>query len=60
MSKRPLLYLVEGRLTRDAGGIYRLREARTRAAPAEALWPEAGAWRDLVHRLLRNPLKESG
>ena len=59
MSKRPLLYLVEGRLTRDQRGIYRLRESRARAAPAEALWPEAGAWRDLVHRLLRNPLKIS-
>ena len=59
MSKRPLLYLVEGRLTRDERGIYRLREARARAAPAEALWPEAGAWRDLVHRLLRTPIKLS-
>jgi hypothetical protein len=59
MSKRPRLYVVEGRLARDAGGIYRLREARTRTAPAEALWPEAGAWRDLVHRLLGTPVKES-
>jgi hypothetical protein len=60
MSKRPLLYLIEGRLSRDPRGIYRLREAGTRAAPAEALWPEAGAWRDLVHRLLGTPVKESG
>lgn len=59
MRKRPLLYLVEGRLTRDGRGIYRLRESRLRTTPAEELWPEAGAWRDLVHRLLRNPIKES-
>ena len=59
MSKRPLLYIVEGRPTRDTGGIYRLREARLRAAPAQQLWPEAGAWRDLVHRLLRGPLRET-
>ena len=59
MRKRALLYLVEGRLTRDERGIYRLRESRLRTAPAEELWPEAGAWRDLVHRLLRNPIKET-
>jgi hypothetical protein len=58
MIKRPDLHLVEGRLTEDEGRLYRLREARLRAAPAEETWPEAGAWRDLVRKLVRNPVKE--
>lgn len=57
MSKRPDLYLVEGRLTQDEGRIYRLRETRLHQAPAQEPWPKAGAWRDLVHRLVRNPVK---
>jgi hypothetical protein len=58
MSKRPPLYLVEGRLTQDEGRIYRLRESSLRHAPAEEPWPKAGAWRELVQGLLRNPVKD--
>ena len=57
MSKRPDLDLVEGRAAALEGGIYRLRAANARPAPIEAVWPEAGAWRDLVHRLMGNPVK---
>ena len=56
--KRPDLHVVEGRLTQDEARIYRLREARLRAAPAQEAWPKAGAWRDLVHKLVRNPVKD--
>lgn len=58
MSKRPDLYLVEGRLTQEEGRLYRLRETRLRRAPAQEPCPEAGAWRELVRRLLRNPVKD--
>ena len=57
MSKRPDLYLVEGCTAPLEGGIYRLRAAGARPAPTEAAWPEAGAFRDLVHGLLRIPRK---
>lgn len=57
MSKRPDLYLVEGRAAPAESRIYRLRGANTRSAPTEPAWPEAGAWRDLIHRLLVNPVK---
>ena len=57
MIKRPELHLVEGYLTEDEGRIYRLRETRLRAAPAEETWPAAGAWRDLVQKLVRHPVK---
>jgi hypothetical protein len=57
MSKRPELYLVEGRAAPVESRLYRLRAVNARSAPIEAVWPEAGAWRDLVHRLLGNPIK---
>ena len=56
MTRRPDLYLVEGCTGPAEDGIYRLRAANARSAPAEAAWPEAGAFRDLIHRLLRVPL----
>jgi len=58
MTKRPELHLVEGRLTQDESRIYRLRESHLRPAPAEETWPNAGAWRDLVRKLVRNPAKD--
>jgi hypothetical protein len=57
MSKRPRLYLVEGGVTREQRRIYRLREARLQEAPAEEAWPKDGEWRQLVRRLMRNPVK---
>jgi hypothetical protein len=57
MSKRPPLYLVDGGLGEDQRRIYRLREARPHAAPAQEPWPKDGEWRLLIRRLMRNPLK---
>ena len=57
MTKRPDLFLVEGCTAPLEGGIYRLRAVSARSAPTEAAWPEAGAWRDLIHGLLRFPAK---
>jgi hypothetical protein len=57
MSKHPKLRIIQG--TRDTadGGIYRLRPESVRQVPASALeWPRAGAWRDMIHRLMRNPV----
>ena len=59
MRKRPPLYLVEGGLTQEHRRIYRLRETRPHAAPAEEPWPKAGEWRQLIHRLMRNPVEGS-
>lgn len=56
MSKRPLLYLIKGGLTRREHGIYRLREHRG-GAPAEETWPRDGEWRRLIQSLIRNPAK---
>lgn len=57
MSKRPVLHLIVGRLAREEGGIYRLREGRAQRAPAEEPWPKDGAWRELVRRLTKNPVR---
>lgn len=57
MSKRTSLHLILGGLTGEERRIYRLREARLHHVPAQEPWPEAGAWRDLVRKLMRNPVK---
>jgi hypothetical protein len=57
MSKRPDLHLVEGDRKPQERSIYRLRETCLQSPPAEKAWPKAGAWRDLVHKLVRNPVK---
>lgn len=57
MIKRPDLLLIAGGLTHEEGRIYRLRETRPREAPPEEPWPKSGEWRDLVRRLMRNPVK---
>jgi hypothetical protein len=56
MSKRPELRIIQG--SRDAeSGIYRLRTGSVLVVPAPVLeWPRAGAWRELIHRLLRKPV----
>ena len=57
MTKRPHLYLVAGNAAAGEGRVYRLRGTCLQAAPAQKVWPEPGAWRDLVRRLARNPVK---
>ena len=57
MSKRTPLYLIVGGLTGEERRIYRLRKARAQHAPAQEPWPKAGAWRDLVRKLMRNPVR---
>ena len=57
MSKPPLLHLVVGKLTQEESKVYRLRETHPQEAPEEEPWPKAGEWRDLVRRLMRNPVK---
>lgn len=57
MSKRPLLHLIEGGLTQEQRGIYRLRPGSPRDAPAQEPWPKDGEWRKLVRRLMKNPVK---
>ena len=56
MSKRPKLHVIEG-LRAHGRGIYRLRDDREQHAAVEKPWPNPGEWRDLVRRLVRNPLK---
>ena len=57
MSKRPRLYLVEGGVPQEQRRLYRLREARPQEAPPEEAWPKDGEWRQLIRRLMRNPVK---
>ena len=57
MTKRPDLHVVEGHPAGDEDRTYRLRETSLQSAATEKTWPQAGAWRDLVHKLLRNPFK---
>lgn len=57
MSRRPPLYLIDGGLTQEQRRIYRLREARAPAAPAQEPWPKDGEWRQLIRRLMRSPVK---
>ena len=60
MNKRPALRVIRGRKETDESRIYRLRSHGASGAPGPAAeWPHAGAWRKLVHRLLRRPT-ESG
>ena len=56
MSKRPELYLIHGRADAGERKVFRLRETRPHEAPAEA-WPADGEWRELVRRLMNNPVK---
>ena len=56
MSKRPVLRVIEGLRAKERG-IYRLRNDREQHAPVEKPWPTPGEWRDLVRRLVRNPVK---
>jgi len=55
MSKPPQLRIIQGSKEPDQAGLYRLRHGRATGADAGIEWPRAGAWRALVHRLLRNP-----
>ena len=56
MSRRPKLRIIQG--SKDAeSGIYRLRTASVLVVPSPVIeWPRAGAWRELIHRLLRKPV----
>ena len=55
MSK-PQLRIIQGS-KEPHGRLYRLRPGhQTASATAVLEWPRAGSWRELVHRLLRNPV----
>lgn len=57
MSKRPELRIIQGSKLADDSRPYRLPGGRAGAsATAPIEWPRAGAWRELVRRLLRNPV----
>ncbi len=57
MSKRPELRIIQGSKLQDDSRLYRLPRGRARASATAAIeWPRAGAWRELVQRLLRNPV----
>ena len=57
MSKRPELRIIQGSKLRDDSRLYRLPRGRGgESATAAIEWPRAGAWRELVQRLLRNPV----
>lgn len=56
-TKRLHLHLVKGGRTQDEGRLYRLREPRDQHAPVEESWPKDGAWRELVQRLAKNPVR---
>jgi hypothetical protein len=56
MSKRPELRVIRGSKETEERRRYRLRSHGASGAPGPAIeWPQAGAWRDLVHRLMRTP-----
>jgi hypothetical protein len=57
--KRPL-HLVQGSLTNEHRGIYRLRQGIAQRAPVEAEWPKSGEWRALIRSLAWNPVKAGG
>jgi hypothetical protein len=57
MTKRPDLHVVEGHPAGDEDRTYRLRESSLQSAPTQKTWPKAGAWRDLVQKLVRKPVK---
>lgn len=57
MRKPPKLRIIQGRKEPAQSRIYRLRQDASESANARiGEWPRAGAWRELVHRLLRNPV----
>ena len=56
MRKPPKLRIIQGRKEPAQSRIYRLRQDASESANAGIEWPRAGAWRELVHRLLRNPV----
>ena len=56
MRKPPKLRIIQGRKGSDQSRLYRLRPDASETANARIEWPRAGAWRELVHRLLRNPV----
>ena len=58
MSMRPELRIIQGSKLPDDSRLYRLPRGRARASATAATieWPRAGAWRELVQRLLRNPV----
>jgi hypothetical protein len=57
MSKHPKLRVIQGTRETADGGIYRLRPDSVRQVQMSALeWPRAGAWRQMIHRLMRNPV----
>ena len=56
MSKRPELYLIQGRSDAGERKVFRLRETRPHEAPADD-WPPSGEWRELVRRLTKNPVE---
>jgi hypothetical protein len=57
MRKRPELRIIQGSKLPDDGRLYRLPRGRGHESAAVVIeWPRAGAWRELIHRLLRNPI----
>ena len=57
MSQTPQLRIIQGSKEADERRLYRLRQGHeTESATAVLEWPRAGAWRELVHHLLRNPV----
>lgn len=58
MTKRPELYLIHGPESPKERKLYRLRVTRLQGAPQPA-WPPSGEWRELVRRLMRNPVVKS-
>ena len=57
MRKRPELRIIQGSKLPDDARLYRLPRGRDGESAVAAIeWPRAGAWRELIHRLLRNPI----
>jgi hypothetical protein len=58
MSKRPEFRVIRGAKETEESRRYRLRSHGASGAPEAAVeWPQAGAWRELIHRLMRTPAK---
>lgn len=57
MRKRPPLYLIDGGVTGEQRGFYRLRQGSAQKAPAQESWPRDGEWRALIRRLIKDPAK---
>jgi hypothetical protein len=57
MRKPPELRIIQGSKRPDDSRLYRLPRGRAGESAVAAIeWPRAGAWRELIHRLLRNPI----